>query len=74
VTGEDLVATGCQCFGELGADEPAEAVQSLHLGDLLVDTLGEEGVPLLQLVRHPLLVEARAEPGVEQHRIERLGR
>jgi hypothetical protein len=82
-----ITSASCGASGKLRREEAAQAGQPLQLADLLRHALLEGAVPPDQLVGLPLdrrqvlfllvvqslLLQASADAGPQQHRIERLG-
>ena len=73
-------AAGHDELGELRREEALEPAQPLELGDLLGDAPLQRLVPLRQLaamarllVVQALLLQAGADPRLQEHRVERLG-
>src|SRR4030095_7978047 len=72
-------AAGHDELGELRREEALEPAQALELGYLFGDAPLERLVPLRQLapitrllIVEPLLLQAGADPGLEQDRVERV--
>ena len=72
MTGEDRLAAVRNRLRQLRAHESTQHREALHIANLLVDARREMQVQVTQLIGHPLLLDARADAGMEQHRIERL--